>query len=205
MADITFQNCAEVEEAEFDSLKQADSLNVLKDSLEYFGRPSQEAESYSTFADELVEGSAKYLDPTWDEWVQTYDSIDDARIVMRQQTRDALNKPVSENSSIKKVYTAIRYPLSRPARFCYDITVEDSNPLTVGHLLYIYTLAYQMVYALEEEEEGDPGHIPGMLNRSKSDGPFGIWGHDIEDLVYNGGSTIEVYDGYVICDFDCDS
>ena len=33
---------------------------------------------------------------------------------------------------------------------------------------------------------GDPGHIQGMLNRESSDGPYGIWGHDIGDLVLGG-------------------
>lgn len=43
---------------------------------------------------------------------------------------------------------------------------------------------YRKMYAEEDSSSGgDPGHIPGMLNRAQSDGKYGIWGHDIGDLV----------------------
>jgi len=43
---------------------------------------------------------------------------------------------------------------------------------------------YRKMYAEEDETSGgDPGHIPGMLNRNTSGGKYGIWGHDIGDLL----------------------
>jgi hypothetical protein len=40
------------------------------------------------------------------------------------------------------------------------------------------------MYAEEDETSGgNPGHIPGMLNRNTSEGKYGIWGHDIGDLL----------------------
>ena len=43
---------------------------------------------------------------------------------------------------------------------------------------------YRKMYAEEDSSAGgDPGHIPGMLNRAQSEGKYGIWGHDIGDLV----------------------
>lgn len=46
---------------------------------------------------------------------------------------------------------------------------------------------YTNIYKTEEETAGgDPGHIPGMLNRAQSNGDYGIWGHDIGDLVIEG-------------------
>ena len=43
---------------------------------------------------------------------------------------------------------------------------------------------YHDIYRKEDKAVGKPtGHIPGMLNRDFSDGTYGIWGHDIGDLV----------------------
>lgn len=43
---------------------------------------------------------------------------------------------------------------------------------------------YRKMYAEEDETSGgDPGHITGMLNRNTSEGKYGIWGHDIGDLL----------------------
>lgn len=116
-----------------------------------------------------------------------------------KQLNSKLNTTVEPN--IKTVYTIITYPLSKPAIIKFDCLV----PITYGVLLYIYTYAYQLVYKLEEENVGNPGLIPGMLNRAKSKGMFGIYGHNIDDLVYNGNSIIEIHDDYIICDFHCDS
>lgn len=57
-----------------------------------------------------------------------------------------------------------------------------------NHRSYIL-LKYQKLYEWEEAQESHL--IPGMLNRAKTDGPFGIWGHDITDLIYNGHSSIK--------------
>jgi hypothetical protein len=42
---------------------------------------------------------------------------------------------------------------------------------------------YRRIYREEERDDGNPGHIPGLLNRNDSHGRYGIWGHDIEDLI----------------------
>ena len=71
----------------------------------------------------------------------------------------------------------IDYPLSRP------VTIErfhvDGNGWTQKQFVEMICRVYADIYAAED----DPGHIPGMLNRGKSEGPYGIWGHDIGDLV----------------------
>lgn len=95
------------------------------------------------------------------------------------------------------VYATIRYPVSRPAVFRYELNA----PARYGTLLYLYTDAYQRMYSLES----DPGCVPRMLNRAESDGPFGIWGHYIDDLVYNGSSSVKVYEGGAVCEFEVDS
>jgi len=45
---------------------------------------------------------------------------------------------------------------------------------------------YAKIYRDEDKAVGPTGHVPGMLNRDRSDGPYGIWGHDIGDLVVEG-------------------
>lgn len=72
-------------------------------------------------------------------------------------------------------------------------------------IMSYYTLAYQKMYEMEEEEDGDVGNIPGMLNRQTSNGMFGVWGHSIDDLLYNGGYKLVKFGDNIICDFDCDS
>ena len=43
---------------------------------------------------------------------------------------------------------------------------------------------YGKMYREEDKTAGgDPGHISGMMNRNQSGGKYGIWGHDIGDLV----------------------
>ena len=51
-------------------------------------------------------------------------------------------------------------------------------------LVKAITDRYQEIY--EEEERtttAEAGLIPSMLNRSPTDGKYGIWGHEIQDLV----------------------
>lgn len=117
-------------------------------------------------------------------------------------------KKKEQNNAKKKVfdgniiYVTIDYSLTNKAVLKFTSNV----PVTYGLLLYAYTMAYQLVYKTEDEDVGTPtGHIPGMLNRAKSNGRFGIWGHDIGDLVYNGNSCISIFDNHVICYFLCDS
>ncbi|MFW9873540.1 MAG: hypothetical protein ACFFG0_10585, partial [Candidatus Thorarchaeota archaeon] len=41
---------------------------------------------------------------------------------------------------------------------------------------------YKKIYKIEEEKAGDPGIYKMLYNRKKSEGPYGIWGHYLEDL-----------------------
>jgi hypothetical protein len=103
---------------------------------------------------------------------------------------------------VKNVVVHINYPVTNPA--CFKFNCENIS-VTYGMVLYLYTYAYQLMYKLEDEECGPTPNIPGMINRGKSDGQFGIWGYDIGDLVYNGSSLIHVCDDTVVCYFSCDS
>ena len=44
--------------------------------------------------------------------------------------------------------------------------------------------AVQGIYAAEAETAPDPGRAaPNLYNRGRSSGTYGIWGHDLGDLV----------------------
>jgi hypothetical protein len=73
-----------------------------------------------------------------------------------------------------------RYPLRRAATFNHVLTPE----MTGEDLLVLGRIDYEEIYRQEEATAGDPGYIPGMLNRQSSEGPYGIWGHDFSDLYF---------------------
>ena len=107
-----------------------------------------------------------------------------------------------DEKNINTIYAIITYPLTNSA----VVKFVCNKPITHGILLYAYTIAYQLVYKTEDDDVGKKTEdIPGMLNRAKSNGRFGISGHLITDLAYNGISSITIHDNYIVCYFDCDS
>ena len=81
----------------------------------------------------------------------------------------------------------ITYPL--------NVIVEEKveNIYTIGELLWEIAQTYKKIY--EEElttttiEVGQMSE--NLINRNQTDGKYGIWGHDIGDLVFEG---ISIYD-----------
>lgn len=74
------------------------------------------------------------------------------------------------------------YPLNTQARFTHMLT----SSMTGEDLLVLARADYERIYREEEAAAGNPGHIPGMLNRAPLRGPYGIWGHDFSDLYFEG-------------------
>lgn len=93
----------------------------------------------------------------------------------------------------------IDYPLSHPA------TMEIDAPLPLGFTRAALVKAicdeYAAVYEAEEgtastktiplDERGD------LRNRNRTDGAYGIWGHDLEDLVLTAARWSRQSDGTV--------
>jgi hypothetical protein len=79
----------------------------------------------------------------------------------------------------KKIKILFDYPLHRPA----TLTFANSKGFTYRKFFSCVYAGYQKIY---KEEGLDPGHIPGMWNRMPSNGKYGIWGHDLSDLVLTG-------------------
>ena len=92
------------------------------------------------------------------------------------------------------IYIIINYPLTRSAIF--KISFNKSIPYTYGMLLYAHATVYNITYQIDNM----------YTDMTKCEGPFGIWGHQIEDIVYNGiGHIRGVPHEFIICEFDCDS
>lgn len=115
---------------------------------------------------------------------------------------------------VRTMYATIKYPVKRPAHF----RLTFDRDITYGMMLYGYSKAYQKMYELEEEvadSEDTRQDLPSrlaqlvgensMLNRPQTYGRYGIWGHSIGDLVYNGRSTVVVGQQALLANFGCDS
>jgi hypothetical protein len=86
---------------------------------------------------------------------------------------------ITDRETIEVKFT---YPLNNP------VTKTFTNPggFTAYDFLKVVNETYTTIYREEEEAAGNPGHVPGMLNRAESHGPHGIWGHDMSDLFLEG-------------------
>jgi len=153
---------------------------------------------------------------TYDEMIAEYKKIinitkiDKTKFIFNTKIHSVLTNNEKKNyysSNKNSIYVHIDYPVSVPCVMEFTLC-KNKKDITFGELLYIYTVGYQLMYISEETEEQSNHNvepIPGMLNRSSTNGMFGIWGHYITDLVYNGISEINVSPDYICCKFSCDS
>lgn len=166
-----------------------------RDIFEYGQAPSADLSIvYTAFWDDYAKDGL--------EMASEYEDTEVINALNTSLCRAATKLPVNP----KCIEMVIDYPLSRPASITF--TRLSDIKLTYGMLLYMYTAAYQLVYTIEDNsiEELPTTVSKIMINRALSKGPYGIWGHSIYDLVYNGCSVIETdKDGNIRCSFDCDS
>lgn len=100
---------------------------------------------------------------------------------------------VEETMEIAKKYSK-KLHIPKGTRMYYDyplscvVVVEIQRDLEESYeFIQAFCDGYQEIYALERDSSKiKEGLIPGMLNRNRTDGCFGIWGHGIEDLVLEG-------------------
>jgi len=90
--------------------------------------------------------------------------------------------------SSKKAILLVEYPLNNP--FAFEIKSENSKGFTRGELVLAISKLYNRIYQ-EEEESANIKTVPleerkGLINRNETDGKYGIWGHDIDDLDLSG-------------------
>lgn len=95
----------------------------------------------------------------------------------------------------------LTYPLKTAAT--RSIRPADGKAFTRGELVKLIDETYREAYRLETNSQSSPTppvhERVRLINRPASDGIFGIWGHDLEDL---GISKINIYriDGSVWLD-----
>lgn len=119
----------------------------------------------------------------YSSWIEEYDEY-----------KDQIKALVPEEIILSAgTYTLkITYPLSK----AFIEKVEFGNPLTREQIVRWIVDAYHYIYNREDKTTSImPEHISGMLNRVETDGDFGIWGHDLEDLDLH---TIHVDENNVI-------
>ncbi len=105
------------------------------------------------------------------------------------------NKTVISES---KVTIIIDYPLTKEYRF----ELESKNGFTREKLLKEISENYYKIYE-EEESTAIIKTIPAdkrttTYNRNQTDGKYGIWGHDISDLVLSEISVYKTLNGQII-------
>ncbi|MCK9608170.1 MAG: hypothetical protein M0R33_17130 [Methylomonas sp.] len=118
-----------------------------------------------------------------------------------------LNQPIAGVTRETRINFCIEYPLDGMATFC--VKFGEDLPISLLTLYYVHSAVYREIYRLEAEYEKqrESSEIDGAQRNACTH--FGIWGHDLGDLIYNGdgdiirdptlsGEWIEVY-------LDCDS
>lgn len=89
----------------------------------------------------------------------------------------------------QKITIVIDYPLTT----AYSFSLNSKEGFTRGQLLKAISEHYYKLYAEEEESatiKTQPADERTIMNRNETNGKYGIWGHDIADLVL---SEILVY------------
>lgn len=91
------------------------------------------------------------------------------------------NLPNDMVLSPKKYQLNITYPLRTPYEHAFSVS---NKGMTRIQLVSLIVKCYRKIYQEEDSAVGKKTqNIPGMLNRDTSNGPYGIWGHNIEDLM----------------------
>lgn len=90
----------------------------------------------------------------------------------------------SEDLVIKDEMVKIlfQYPLTNEIL----VEFENSGGFTRMDIFRCIYEGYKSIYEEEEKEVGDPGNAPNLMNRARSYGKYGIWGHYMEELYIEG-------------------
>jgi len=91
----------------------------------------------------------------------------------------------------------------------YEFTLTSDKGFTRAQLLSEISRHYYKVFD-EEEESATVKTIPAdkrttIANRNETDGKYGIWGHDIADLVLSGISVYKTTNGDIVLSLNIES
>jgi len=138
---------------------------------------------------EIAVGSYVHLDTwkpgdkLWSDWIEN-DPEYSKEIVDLNLDEEIL--PAGEYTLV------IDYPLSNP----YRETFITKFPIQRKEIVELIVNAYHRIYNEENDTSNiKPALISGMYNRIHTNGNYGIWGHDLGDLVLH---TIYVDENNII-------
>ena len=104
------------------------------------------------------------------------------------EPEEEISKQLNPNEIVipmQVIKVEYNYPLGNPVTF--EHTSADPRGFTRAELARKISEGYQRIYREEDEAVLNAGktveNIPGMLNRQETEGPYGIWGHGIGDLL----------------------
>lgn len=81
------------------------------------------------------------------------------------------------------IQVIIDYPLSKPT----TLTIHRTGPVTVLDFVTAVGAMYRTIYQEEARTSRVvEGTVPGMLNRNRTEGKYGICSHGINDLYLEG-------------------
>ncbi len=113
------------------------------------------------------------------------------RVVDFSKKRVARRKALKELSPIEtdnELNLVITYPLTNPF---HAALLLPRHQYPIIKILEAICESYKMIYSQEEETAAEAKTLPiedrgPCINRNTTDGVYGIWGHDIEDLWVEG-------------------
>lgn len=136
------------------------------------------------------------------EWSKRKDELEDK---IYSEFRHASPGYIEETMEIaKKNNSSLHIPKGTKMYYDYPLScivvVEIQRDLeSTSEFIQAFCDGYQEIYALEKDSTKiKEGKVKGMLNRNKTDGCFGIWGHDIGDLVLEDISFYKDNDIYQV-------
>ncbi len=97
----------------------------------------------------------------------------------REYVRESVIAPDELVIPEEEITIRFTYPLSTKEEFTY---IQKGGFTRMDLYRCIYE-GYTEIYTVEEEAVGDLGTYEMLYNRRTSDGPYGIWGHYLDDLV----------------------
>jgi hypothetical protein len=114
----------------------------------------------------------KLGDPLYDDWMK-----DDPDYQFEVNLKEGeIILPGNEKYTL-----VIDYPLSKPFKNKFKTPTEG---ISRKDLIKIIVNCYHYVYDIEDRTSKImSGHIENLYNRNETEGKYGIWGHDIGDLV----------------------
>ncbi|MBA3820919.1 MAG: hypothetical protein H0X17_18680 [Deltaproteobacteria bacterium] len=124
------------------------------------------------------------------------------RVADRQQAIGLLEKPDEIVIPFEHAVLNIDFPLTHPAKVA--ITAPLAQGFTRRELVTAICEEYENVYEAEEgtahTKPVPPAERGELQQRNRTDGVYGIWGHDLEELVLTAVRWTRLPDGTVSID-----